>query len=82
MRKPDNADVGLREDCEEDLADVGHNADLYWYLILILILMRRQSGEYRFDPWSAQLWVWGTLRFRLIAVGQVKIYHFIIFSVA
>ena len=29
MRKPDNADVGLREDCEEDLADVGHNADLY-----------------------------------------------------
>ena len=29
MRKPDNADVGLREDCEEDLADVGCNADLY-----------------------------------------------------
>ena len=29
MRKPDNADVGLREDCEEELADVGHNADLY-----------------------------------------------------
>ena len=27
MRKPDNADVGLREDC--DLAGVGHNADLY-----------------------------------------------------
>ena len=33
MRKPDNADVGLREDCEEDLAnvDVGRNADLLWY---------------------------------------------------
>ena len=29
MRKPDNTDVGLREDCEEDLADVRHNADLY-----------------------------------------------------
>ena len=29
MCKPDNADVGLREDCEEDLADVRHNADLY-----------------------------------------------------
>ena len=29
MRKPDNADVGLREDCEDDLADVGRNADLY-----------------------------------------------------
>ena len=29
MRKPDNADVGLREDCEENLADVGRNADLY-----------------------------------------------------
>ena len=29
MRKPDNADVGLRGDCKEDLADVGCNADLY-----------------------------------------------------
>ena len=29
MRKPDNADVGLGEDCEEDLADVRRNADLY-----------------------------------------------------
>ena len=31
MSKPDNADVGLREDCEEDLdlADVGRNTDLY-----------------------------------------------------
>ncbi len=29
MRKPDNADAGLREDCEEVLADVGCNADLY-----------------------------------------------------
>ena len=29
MRKWDNVDVDLREDCEEDLADVGHNADLY-----------------------------------------------------
>ena len=29
MRKSDNVDVDLREDCEEDLADVGHNADLY-----------------------------------------------------
>ena len=32
MRKPDNADVGMREDCEEDLADVGCNADLYLYV--------------------------------------------------
>ena len=29
MWKPDNADVGVREDCEEDLVDVGCNADLY-----------------------------------------------------
>merc|ERR1712146_717819 len=29
MRKPDDADVGLREDCEEDLVDVGCNAVLY-----------------------------------------------------
>ena len=29
MRELDNADVGLREDCEEDLVDVGCNADLY-----------------------------------------------------
>ena len=29
MRKSDNADVGLREDCEEDLVDVGCNADIY-----------------------------------------------------
>ena len=26
MRKSDNVDVDWREDCEEDLADVGHNA--------------------------------------------------------
>ena len=41
MRELDNVDVDLREDCEEDLADVGHNADLE---------VCRQSGEYRFDP--------------------------------
>ena len=29
MRKSDNADVGLGEDYEEVLADVGCNADLY-----------------------------------------------------
>ena len=29
MRKQDNADIGLREDCEDDLVDVGCNADLY-----------------------------------------------------
>ena len=29
MRKSDNSDVNWREDCEEDLADVGCNADLY-----------------------------------------------------
>ena len=29
MRELDNADVGLREDCEEDLVDVGRNADIY-----------------------------------------------------
>ena len=29
VAKPDNADVGLREDCEEDLVDVGCNADIY-----------------------------------------------------
>ena len=29
MRELDNADVGLREDCEEDLVDVGCKADLY-----------------------------------------------------
>ena len=35
MRKSDNVDVDLREDCEEDLADVGrisimYNADLQY----------------------------------------------------
>ena len=29
MLELDNADVGLREDCEEDLVDVGCNADIY-----------------------------------------------------
>ena len=29
MRELDNAEVGLREDCEEDLLDVGCNVDLY-----------------------------------------------------
>ena len=29
MRELDNVDVGLREDCEEDLVDVGCNADIY-----------------------------------------------------
>ena len=29
MREPDDAEVGLGEDCEEVLVDVGNNADLY-----------------------------------------------------
>ena len=29
MRELDDVDVGLREDCEEDLVDVGCNADVY-----------------------------------------------------
>ena len=29
MRQTDDAEVGLGEDCEEDLVDVGYNADLY-----------------------------------------------------
>ena len=29
MRMPDNADIGLGEDYEEVLVDVGCNADLY-----------------------------------------------------
>ena len=29
MRESDNAEVGAREDCDEDLLDVGCNADLY-----------------------------------------------------
>ena len=29
MCELDNVDVGLREDCEEDLVDVGCNADIY-----------------------------------------------------
>ena len=29
MRELDDAEVGLGEDCEEMLADVGNNADLY-----------------------------------------------------
>ena len=42
MRELDNADVGLREDCEEDLVDVGCNADLY--------VANQESGEHRLDP--------------------------------
>ena len=29
MRQTDDAEVGLRIDCEEDLVDAGNNADLY-----------------------------------------------------
>ena len=29
MRESDNAEVGVCEDCDEDLLDVGCNADLY-----------------------------------------------------
>ena len=29
MRESDNAEVGAREDCDEDLLDVGRNLDLY-----------------------------------------------------
>merc|ERR1712146_832514 len=32
MRELDNADVCLREDCEEALVDVGCNADIYVYV--------------------------------------------------
>ena len=29
MHESDNAEVGVREDCDEDLLDVGCNVDLY-----------------------------------------------------
>ena len=29
MRESDNAEMGAREDCDEDLLDVGCNVDLY-----------------------------------------------------
>ena len=32
MREFDDAEVGLREDCGEDLLDVGSNVDLYLYV--------------------------------------------------
>ena len=45
MRELDNADVGLREDCEEDLVDVGCcNAPERY------IRCQSQSGEHRLDP--------------------------------
>ena len=52
MRKPDNADEGLGEDCEEALADVGCNADLYvvnqestdLMLLLLLLLVGARLG--------------------------------------
>ena len=44
MRKSDNVDVNLREDCEEDLADVGHNADLY----VVNQSVKRIWGTFRF----------------------------------
>ena len=59
MRELDNVDVGLREDCEEDLVDVGCNADIYVANQESIDsigcraqcrLICRQSGEYRFDP--------------------------------
>ena len=42
MRKSENVDIGLREDCEEDLADVWHNADLY--------VVNQESTDLIFDP--------------------------------
>ena len=44
MRKSDDVDVDLREDCEEDLADVGHNADLY----VVNQSVKRIWGTFRF----------------------------------
>ena len=35
MRKSNNVDVDLRENCDEDLADVGHNADADLYLYVV-----------------------------------------------
>ena len=33
MRESDNAEVGAREDCDEDLLDVGCNVDLYFIYV-------------------------------------------------
>ena len=45
MRKSNNVDVDLREDCEENLADVGHNAEIYVYGVV-----NQESAHSRFDP--------------------------------
>ena len=42
VRELDDAEVGLGEDCEEVLADVGNNADLY-------AANQESTSTYRFD---------------------------------
>ena len=62
MRELDNVDVGLREDCEEDLVDVGCDADIDLYLYV--------ANQERTD--SIQEVYVGDVRLPLM--GQVKIY--------
>ena len=59
MCKPDNAEVGLGKDCEEDLADVGCNADLY--------VVNQESTDLMHE-----VHIWGMLC--LCLMGQVKTY--------
>ena len=50
MRESDNAEVGVREDCDEDLLDVGCNVDLYVanHKSADLVLYEEQVGDTSF----------------------------------
>ena len=43
MRESDNAEVGVREDCDEDLLDVGCNVDLYMLPITRVLICFMKS---------------------------------------
>ena len=73
MREFDNADVGLREDCEEDLVDVGCNAD-------ICVANQEQSTDSIHEDEDEDevhdKCMWGMLcsPFLILKMAQVKFY--------
>ena len=67
MRELDNVDVGLREDCEEDLVDVGCNADIVYTLPI-------RRAQTRSRKWLHVVQHVGDVPFAVSLMGQVKIY--------
>ena len=79
MRESDNAEVGVREDCDEDLLDVGCNVDLYVANHESAdLLYEEQVGDALFTLNESDHYITSNNAFVIVSVSYVAIYTVVI----